>query len=445
MLRGLLALGALCAAPVAARAQTPAATAVPAAGLDATFDRVVAVAGDQPILFSEVEQEIIRRRAGNPKFVMPTDSAGLQTLRREALGDLIDQQLLLQKAKAEKIEVADADVTPNVDSRIKEIRGSYASDAEYRAKLVDAGLGSAEEYRSMLIEQAKHGAMIERLIAKLREDNKFTAPPVTDSMVASYFAEGKLGSQHRPAQVAFRQIVVTPTPTAAEKAAARAKADSILVELRKGSDFVQAAKRYSEDPGSKELGGDLGWNRRGTMVPEFDRTMFSLPPGRVSNVIETVYGYHIIRVDRVKPSEVKARHILLKFPLDSNDVARARKSADSVVTALRAGASFDTLAARYKDPEEERAAPLMPIGDLPPAYQTAIAGKKGGDIIDAFAIADPRRGSKFMVLLVSQFVAEGDLTLADVRTQLRSVLTEEAARKRLVGTLRKEMYVSVRL
>jgi len=410
-----------------------------------TFDRVVAVAGDQPLLLSEIEEEILRRRADNPQLVIPTDSAGLNKLRRDILSDLIDEQLLLQKAKAEKIEVSDADLVPQIDARVQKVRSQFATDAEYRAKLAEAGFGTPDEYRSLLLDRARRGATIDRLIAKLREDNKFPAPPVNDSALATYFAEGKLGQQHRPPQIAFRQLIVTPVATAAERAKARAKIDSILTEIRKGADFEQAAKRFSEDPGTKELGGDLGWNHRGNMVPEFDAVMFSLPPGRVSNVVETTYGYHIIRVDRVQPSEVKARHILIRWPIDSGDVALARAKADSVAAALRAGASIDSLGAIYKDPVEQRNVPLFPVGELPAAYQAALAGKKVGDIVDPFALADAVHGSKFSIIKVTDYVPEGDLTLADVRTQLRSVLSEEGARKRLIATLRKEMYVSVRI
>ena len=91
------------------------------------------------------------------------------------------------------------------------------------------------------------------------------------------------------------------------------------------------------DHGTKEQGGDLGWNRRGNMVPEFDRWMFALPPGTISPVIETVFGYHIIRVDRVKPAEVKASHILVRWKIDSSQVVAAKREADTVLAALEGG------------------------------------------------------------------------------------------------------------
>src|SRR5207302_10547720 len=121
------------------------------------------------------------------------------------------------------------------------------------------------------------------------------------------------------------------------KAAAKAKAESLLVDIKKGADFELLAKRESMDPGSKETGGDLGWNRRSQMVREFDRWMFALAPGQLSPVIETQYGYHIIRLDRAQPQEVKARHILIKPKMDSADVAAARLRADSVLAIWKNG------------------------------------------------------------------------------------------------------------
>ncbi len=91
----------------------------------------------------------------------------------------------------------------------------------------------------------------------------------------------------------------------------RAKADSILLELRRGADFAAAAKRFSQDPGSKDQGGALNWFRRGVMVPEFERVAFGLKPGVVSDPVESPFGYHLIQVERVQPAEVQARHILI--------------------------------------------------------------------------------------------------------------------------------------
>ena len=191
--------------------------------------------------------------------------------------------------------------------------------------------------------------MITRTIRKLREDGKMVQANVTDAEVSDAYERNKATMPKREPSVTWRQIIVPPKPSAANKEIARQKAESLLAELKTGGDFEKLAKRESADPGSKDNGGDLGWNRRGKMVPEFDRWMFGLQPGQLSPVIETSYGYHIIRVDRVNPAEVKARHILIAPKIDSNDVARAKLEADSVRTAWLAGAPFDSLAKKHHD------------------------------------------------------------------------------------------------
>ena len=111
-----------------------------------------------------------------------------------------------------------------------------------------------------------------------------------------------------------------------------------MLELRRGADFATAARRFSQDPGSKEQGGSLNWFRRGVMVPEFERVAFALKPGVVSDPVESPFGYHIIQVERVQPAEVQARHILLVPDIDSVHVDSARATAESVRAALVAGA-----------------------------------------------------------------------------------------------------------
>ncbi len=99
---------------------------------------------------------------------------------------------------------------------------------------------------------------------------------------------------------------MAPEPSDSAKALARAKAEAILDSIRGGADFEEMAKRYSQDPGSAENGGDLGWFRRGQMVREFEDAAFALPDGAVSDVVETEFGYHIIKVERSRGPSAQA-------------------------------------------------------------------------------------------------------------------------------------------
>jgi peptidyl-prolyl cis-trans isomerase SurA len=435
-------LGAVALFPFVLGGQTPATAArtIPPA---LPIDRVVAIVGDQPLLWTDVVTSINQRRAQG--LQVPADSAGQAALARTVLGELIDEEILVQKAKEMKLEVTESEIASSADRQIKQIRSQFKSDDEYRAELRNAGLGTPDEYRKSLIEQFRRQNLQQKAFAELRK----TAKPVNvaDEDVTKAFEQSRPELQKRPATVTFRQIIVAPHASPEAKAKAKARADSLLVEIRKGGDFEQIAKRESMDPGTKALGGDLGWNRRGSgLVPEFEAVMFALRPGDVSPVIETPFGYHIIRVDRVQSAEVKARHILIAPVIDSADVARAKVEADTVAAQWARGVSYDSLVAKHHDATEEKGV-LQPFNrdSLPASYQAALAGAKAGTITAPFQLANPRGQPKYAVLQVVTATDAGEYNPAEIREQIRAQLADERSIRQLLDDLRKQTYVSVRM
>jgi peptidyl-prolyl cis-trans isomerase SurA len=440
MIKRLLVVAAL--APVGLGAQVPA-TATRPIPPSLPIDRVVAIVGDQPVLWTDVLTAINQRRAQG--LQVPPDSVGQAALTRTVLNDLVDEEILVQKAKEMKLEVTDADITSAADRQIKTIRSQFKSDEEFRTELRNAGLGTPEEYRKGLIDQYRRQNLQQKAFAELR---KLAKPVnVTEEEVTAAFEKSRADLQKRPATVTFRQIIVAPKASAAAKAKAKARADSLLVEIKKGGDFEQIAKRESMDPGTKQLGGDLGWNRRGSgLVPEFEGMMFALRPGQVSPVIETAFGYHIIRVDRVQSAEVKARHILIAPVIDSADVAAARVEADTVAAQWRRGVSYDSLVAKHHDATEEKGV-LQPFtrDSLPASYQAALTGAKPNDITNPFQLANPRGAPKFAVIQVVTATEAGEYDQAQIRDQIRAQLADERSIRALLDDLRKRTFVSLRM
>ncbi len=449
--RALFTGAALAAAPSFVHAQTGAQTtgaAKPPATSDSVkglpLDGIAAIIGDQIILVSEVMTAVNQARAGGAKVESAKDLARLE---KDVLDQMIDAELLVQKAKDEKVEVADAEIASSVDEREKKIRGQFKSDAEFRAALKEAGMGSLEEWRKLEGDQVKRSKLQQGVMQKLQRDGKVTSVNVSEAEIADAFAVFKLRVGPKEARVGLRQIVVATKPSDDSKKRAKAKIDSLYAELMKRpEDFELIAKRESMD-GTRELGGDLGWNRRGRMVPEFDRVMFSLNPGVISPVVETAFGFHIIRVDRVQPAEVKARHILIRPQLDSADERRAKVLADSIAVAWRAGGSFDSLSVKFHDNAsgEDKTIPEFPRSELPEPYRNALEGKKLNEIVDAFAVPDPAAGvNKFVVAQVTFLDDAGEWTLAEARDRIREQLSEERKMRRLIDNLKKKTYVSVR-
>jgi peptidyl-prolyl cis-trans isomerase SurA len=439
----------LAAAPCAAAAQSvvpvPAATTTPAPNtrMVDTVDRVVAIVGSSVITWSDLAAAVNEQRAAG--LQLPADPEGQLKVARGVLSDLVDQEILVEKAKDVKVDVTDNDVAAQVDKQIKDVRSHFQSDIEYRNELKVAGFGSPDEYRRTLFDQFRRRLIQQKTFAELQKRAKPAS--VTDEEVTAAFDKVKNQLQKRPATITFRQIVIAPHASARADSVALAKAESLLVQLRKGADFAEMAKRESMDPGTKNVGGDLGWNRRGSgLVPEFEAMMFSLRPGELSPIIKTSFGYHIIRVDRVQPAEVKARHILIAPVIDSNDVHLALLRADSVAEKWRKGANFDSLVAKYHDPAEEKGViQPWPVDSLPVAYRTAIANAKVNDIPAPFALASAGGSTKYAILQITSRTAEGQYSLAEERELIRSQLAYEKQARTLLDDLRKETYVSLRL
>lgn len=426
----------------AALVALPAAAQGPAGAAPAPVDGVVAAVGTRAILWSELLESIGRERANGAQ--VPNDSAGAATFAREVLGKLIDEEVLLQRASADtSITVADEDVAATVEEQVRQVRGQFPSETEFLRQLRLAGFGSLDEYRRFVTDQARRGELQRRLIQKYQSEGKMIRVAVSDRDVTEAYERVKDTFPKRPPSVTFRQVIVPTEAKPEALEAARRKADSILTEVRAGADFAQVARRESMDSGSAAQGGDLGWNRRGELVDAFEEMMFRLPPGQVSPLVLTQYGYHIIRVDRAKPAEVKASHILIKPAYAPDDTIRSKARADSVLAQWRAGAPFDSLVRRYHDQDEEQGIlEPFPKDQLPPPYQEAIRDQPRGAFVGPFAIADRGRGvEKFVVLQLTDVIEAGDYTVDEVRDQMRQQLSQERSFRRLLDQLKGETYV----
>ena len=306
----LAGLTLLAAAPAAAQGQS------------VVVDRVVAVVGNKPLLASQVDEDLFARQAQGVKLP-EGDSAAMHALRMEVLNDLIDQELLVQEALRDTaIKVTDQEVAARVEQQVKRVRAGFTSEVDYRNELKKAGFGTPEEYRRWLTDQQRRLALQEALKTALRDQEKLKPVAPTEQQMKDFYEARKASLGKRPATISFQQIVVAPKADSASKARAYALADSIAVALREGADFATAARRFSQDPGSREQGGDLGWLRRGPpLAPEFEKAAFQLKPGVISNPVESPFGFHIIQVKRAQPAEIDVRHILIMPAITAADAA----------------------------------------------------------------------------------------------------------------------------
>jgi peptidyl-prolyl cis-trans isomerase SurA len=412
---------------------------------DTTFvvDRVVAVVGNRPVLASQVDEEIFSRQSQG--MTIPTDPEGMQSVRHQIISSIIDEELLVQEAQRDTaISVTDEEIASGVEEQVRKVRSNFTSELDYATELKKAGFQTPEEYRRWLTDQQRRAAYQNRLIEKLRNDGKLKPIAPTEKEMKEFFEEQKSTLGTRPATISFRQVVVTPEPSPAAKAKTKAQADSIALQLRLGADFATAARRFSQDPGSKDQGGSLNWFRRGVMVPEFERVAFSLRPGMISEPVESPFGYHIIQVERIQPAEVQARHILLVPEIDSAHVDSARQTADRVRNELLAGAPFDSLQRLFHDRSAERDGENVPLTKMPEAYAKAIGEAGTGTVLPVFTMPGSGGREQFVVLQVIDRRPEGEIRYEDVKDRIREQLGQQLAIRRYIDRLRNSTYVEIR-
>jgi peptidyl-prolyl cis-trans isomerase SurA len=435
-----LTLGALGATAVSAAAQAPAPAFAP-------VDRIAAIVGNVAIPLSRVDEEVNMmlaemQRTGQP---LPQDSAAFAALRHQVAERLVEDELLVQQAARDTmVKVTDQQVQSAVDASIRQTRAQFATELEYRDGLQKAGLGTPEEYRRYVGDQVRRDMLKQQLIQSLREKKVIRSIPPTDKEVRDYFDATRAQQPKRPATVSFRQIVIRPEATAEAKAVARARAESVVVALRNGADFANAAKRFSDDPASRDQGGELGWFRRGRMVRSFEAVAFRLRPGQISDVVETPFGYHIIQVERIEPTEVMARHILFTPEITDSDLTVAKARADSVLAALKAGAPIDSLTRLYHDPLQQSIFEDVAATNLPKEIQAAIAGALPNDLIGPVRVENGPQ-VEFSVIRFEGARPQGEYTFEELRDRIRANLAESGGVQRYIDELRQATYVSIRL
>ena len=432
-----------------------AALLAPLAGLHAqqppqlrdsdVVDRVVAVVGDSAVLMSQVLEEIERMRIQRPGFTVPTEPAQYEALFNTVRDEWVGRMIILQAAQKDTLVRPDEDriteiVTGEIDRLTREIGGQAALQQALSAEGLTLG-----EYREALRTQVRQSQISQMYMQRRLQD----APPVevTEDELLAAFREAQPQLQQRPKLITFEQVVIRPAATDSARAALQALADSLVDTLRAGADFAEIARTHSDDPGSAQNGGDLGWFRRGQMVEEFEDVAFALREDSISDPVETDFGFHIIQVQRFRSGEVNGRHILLAPEITQTDVARARDTAQAVAARAREGASMQELYEQHTDPgiaPDSLTLPVDQLADLPPGYESALRLATEGQILGPLEYQDGRGETRFAVVKVTRVREAGAYTLEDVRAQIAQQLQQQKQQERILSQLRDRTHIEVR-
>ena len=433
----------------AALAMAPFARPAQAQGIlgDDLVDRVVAVVGDSVVLQSQVQEEIQRLMLSDPDLPRP-GTPEYPEFFSDILETWVDRMLVVQAAVRDTLIQADeATIDQQVSARIDTIASQFGGQPALQQALASEGWTLAE-YRDNLRHDARQLQIFQMFFQNRLRDTR--PVEVSEQELLQRFQEASSQLQQRPRTITFRQVVIAPEASDSAKAVARAEAEALLVRVQAGEDFADLAREHSDDVGTAPLGGDLGWFRRGQMVPEFENTAFALGAGRVSGVVESVFGYHIIKVDRVRGrSEVQARHILVIPESGPADLEAARTLAREVADRARAGDSMTALFDEYSDPlaPDSLTVAFEQLGDFPASY-SALNSASTGDVVGPL---EYRSGSgqsgdpRFAVIRVLEVREAGAYTFEDLRATIASQIQQERQRQRILEELRAKTYIDIRM
>jgi peptidyl-prolyl cis-trans isomerase C len=291
-------------AAAAAAPQVPATTATPppASALPSSGPAVKPVAAELPAVVAHVNGEDITRSdfesalrnfETNARGAIPPTER--DRLYRAILDDVISYRVLLQEARSRKIAVADAEV----DARLSDVmKKQFASSEDFKKML---------EARQLTQERVKAEMKNEMIVRRLIESEITPRiSPKADEIEAFYKRDPKQFQVQEKVRASHVLIGVPAGADASTKAAAMSKAVTVLKKARAGGDFAALAREYSEDPGSATTGGDLGFLEQGKTVGPFNDVAFKLGKGEISDVVETEYGYHVIKVTDKQPARTVA-------------------------------------------------------------------------------------------------------------------------------------------
>jgi peptidyl-prolyl cis-trans isomerase C len=248
---------------------------------------VVARVNGEGITRAEFEKALqnIEANAGGP---VPAEQR--DRVFRSVLDQMIGYKLLIQETKTRKLTVPDAEL----DKRIAQIQSQFPSEEAFKQTLTQ---------QNVTLAQLRADARNDLLVSNMLQTELGSKVTVTPEQLDDFYKKNP-GQFQQPERVRASHILIGFPQNADEaaKSQARAKAAEVLKDVKAGKDFAALAKQHSTDPGSGANGGDLGFFQQGQMVGPFDKAAFSMKPGETSELVETDFGVHIIRVVDRQPA-----------------------------------------------------------------------------------------------------------------------------------------------
>lgn len=408
------------------------------------IDDVIAIVGDDAILRSDIEYQYEQALIDGANY------GG--DMKCYIFEQLLIQKLMVNQAKLDSIEVGDNEVINQVDARInyfiQQVGGQDKLEEYFNKPLQQIKRDQMELVRTQMITQ--------KMQSEITKDIK-----ITPGEIRMYF--NNMSEDSIPfisAQYELAQIVLYPAVDQTEVDRVKNRLRDFQKQVSEGRDFATLAVLYSEDPGSAARGGDLGWVTKSSFVPEFSAVAFNLQEkGKVSKIVETEFGFHIIQLIDRKGDRINCRHILLKPKVNADNKKKALDFLDTIVAALNdEKITFDEAAHRFSMDKDSRSnggimvnqndgSMKFQLTEIPAEIAKAIQGLEEGEFSKPFAMVDERKGREtYRIVLLRKRHEPHRANMREDYSLLQELMEERKRKDTIDEWIRKrqsEIYVNI--
>ncbi len=382
-----------------------------------TIDQVVAVVGDEIVLYSDIESQIIQYKSqGNYSSEM----------KCVVIEDLLKQSILIHYAKLDSIEVTKDEIDSEVEKRYKYFEDQLGSQLKVESYFDK----SIIEIKSELSNVIENQMFVQRMQNKIVSDIKLTPAEVQKIF-------DQLNSDDIPVipeQLEISQIVVTPEVSEKQTQSIKDKLNLYRERVYAGEDFKTLAILYSDDIVSSKNGGELGYVNRGDLVPEFERAAFKLKEGEISEIVVTKFGMHIIQLIDRKGEQINVRHILLKPKPNSYSKQQANEKINEIFNKINLNEiSFNEAVKLYSDHPSKNnkglitnpmdMSTLLVLNDLPPLLKSKLTRVNKGDILNVGYIDGIENDFAYRIFKINNKIDEHKATFENDFTTINNIAT----------------------
>ena len=413
-------------------------------GQDNVIDEVVWVVGDEAILKSEVEEARMsalyegRKFDRDPYCVIPEEIAV--------------QKLYLHQAALDSIEVPESEVIQRVDY----MTNMYITNIGSREKMEEYFNKTSSQIRETLRDNAREGLKVQKMQQKLVGEIK-----ITPAEVRRYFKDLPQDSiPYIPTQVEVQIITQQPKIPLDEIEDVKKRLRDYTERVNKGESFSMLARLYSDDRGTAINGGEMPFTGRGYLDPAFANVAFNLQdPNKVSKIVESEYGFHIIQLMEKRGDRIKVRHILLKPHVSEEALIAGNARLDSIADDIRNNKfTFEEAASILsQDKDTRNNHGLLPnpntntsrfeMQELPPEIAKVVDNMKVGEISEAFTMIPQKTGKEECVIVKLKSRTVGHkATISDDYQNLKEIVLEKRRDEMLDKWIReKQKHTYVRI